>query len=475
MPKTITKAYKYALFPTEEQAHQIRVTCGCCRYVYNHYISLRKYDYDLFRGYSEVPRRNKRGRIVHDEKDRVIYDQVPVTPNPAFDEELTWFPIDEKNGKRIWHPKAVSKACTNFFRTTTDEDGRRFLYDADTMALRYAYSNCYDAYKNFFRRLKTGVGAPGYPRYKSRSDKTQSYATGSGTQFKIDWDKKRIVLPKLGSVKFDAHVRYEGHINRGTIIMNSDGTYALVLSCRDVPYEPKPLGTREVGVNQGVTHKLVTSDGQVFDDDLPLRRALKKKARLNRRLSRKKGNVKGQQKSKGFYRVQRQIARLESHIANIRREQNLKIANALVDATHTIHMAKPNVQELQQDAKKRNVKTKNGKLSRELADTGSYQLYSMIAYKAAWNDRTFFEKPGKQPVTKTCSACGHVQDIDTTKTRVFVCEACGMSLDIDVNAARNVMRLEPVVEKKKNDDSDAKPAKKTTKRTSKKSAAKTVA
>lgn len=455
MTKLISKAYKYALFPTPEQAQQIRITCGCVRYVYNHYIDLRSYAYDCERGYSTKPRVNRRGRPVYDKKGRRVYDQVPVVPNPAFDNELTHIKVNDK-GKLKWHPHSMSKPCTWFFNQTVDENDHKFLRDADMMALRYAYANCYDAFSKFFDRTAKKTGKPGYPRHKKRHDSRQSYATGSGVQFKIDWDRKRITLPKLGEVKFDAHIRCEGHINRATIAMNSDGTYDLSLSCSNVPYEPKPLGNREVGVNQGITHKLVTSDGQVFDNELPLRRALKKKKRLQRRLSRKKGNIKGQKKSNEWYRVKQQIARLDSHIANIRRAQNLSIANALVDATSTIHMAKPEVQRMQQQNKKQNAKTVHGKLTRETADTGAYQLYSMIRYKADWNDRTFYVKPSTEPVTKTCSHCGHVQDIDTKKTRVFVCEKCGESLDIDVNAARNIMRLAPIITETETDDDAAK-------------------
>lgn len=38
-------SYKFRLYPTQEQAEQIQKTFGCCRFVWNHYLYLRKKKY----------------------------------------------------------------------------------------------------------------------------------------------------------------------------------------------------------------------------------------------------------------------------------------------------------------------------------------------------------------------------------------------------------------------------------------------
>ena len=35
------KGYKFRIYPNEEQKIQIAKTCGCCRFVYNHYLAKR--------------------------------------------------------------------------------------------------------------------------------------------------------------------------------------------------------------------------------------------------------------------------------------------------------------------------------------------------------------------------------------------------------------------------------------------------
>ncbi|MEA5497892.1 MAG: zinc ribbon domain-containing protein [Limnoraphis robusta] len=44
------------------------------------------------------------------------------------------------------------------------------------------------------------------------------------------------------------------------------------------------------------------------------------------------------------------------------------------------------------------------------------------------------------PSTKTCSNCGHVQQI-ALKERVFNCQACGEVKDRDYNASQNLERF----------------------------------
>ena len=41
--------------------------------------------------------------------------------------------------------------------------------------------------------------------------------------------------------------------------------------------------------------------------------------------------------------------------------------------------------------------------------------------------------------SKTCSTCGHKQDMPLSK-RMYRCPECGMVMDRDLNAAINIMR-----------------------------------
>ncbi len=58
MPKQ-NKAYKFCLYPTEEQAHLIRKTFGCVRFVYNKMLAERIEVYEKYKEDKEELKKEK--------------------------------------------------------------------------------------------------------------------------------------------------------------------------------------------------------------------------------------------------------------------------------------------------------------------------------------------------------------------------------------------------------------------------------
>ena len=42
----VEKAFKYRIYPTKKQQELIQKTFGCCRFVYNYYLNMRKESYE---------------------------------------------------------------------------------------------------------------------------------------------------------------------------------------------------------------------------------------------------------------------------------------------------------------------------------------------------------------------------------------------------------------------------------------------
>ena len=83
---------------------------------------------------------------------------------------------------------------------------------------------------------------------------------------------------------------------------------------------------------------------------------------------------------------------------------------------------------------------KNHHLSKALADSAMSKLLRRIRYKAQWYGRQLTEADPLYPSSKTCFACGAVnQGLKLEKT--WVCPGCGAVHDRDVNAARNLHKL----------------------------------
>lgn len=137
------KAYKFRLYPTDEQALIIRKTFGCVRFVYNKMLAERKGTYELLK----------------DDKDAL---------------------------KKVKHPTPAKY-----------KKEYEWLKEVDSLALANAQLNLDRAYKAFFK------GMAKFPKFKSKRHK-QSYTTNvvNGNIQLLDG---HIKLPKLKMVKIKQH------------------------------------------------------------------------------------------------------------------------------------------------------------------------------------------------------------------------------------------------------------------------------
>ena len=66
-----------------------------------------------------------------------------------------------------------------------------------------------------------------------------------------------------------------------------------------------------------------------------------------------------------------------------------------------------------------------------------YEFRRQLTYKCDLYGSKLITVSRFFPSSKTCSFCGHIQDI-SLKERVFNCQQCNMTIDRDLNAARNL-------------------------------------
>ncbi|MCY9502846.1 transposase, partial [Paenibacillus larvae] len=110
------KAYKFRLYPTQEQEQLLAKTFGCVRFVYNKMLAERKETYEKFKDDKKALKKQK-------------------SPTPAkYKKEFVW------------------------------------LKEVDSLALANAQLNLQKAYKNFFS------GRAEFPKFKTRKAR-QSYIT----------------------------------------------------------------------------------------------------------------------------------------------------------------------------------------------------------------------------------------------------------------------------------------------------------
>ena len=202
-----------------------------------------------------------------------------------------------------------------------------------------------------------------------------------------------------------------------------NGRWYVAITCEGVAPKPLPATGKSVGVDVGLTHFAVTSDGQFFESPRPLDNARLCLERAQRRVTRRK--LKSQRRRKAACL----LARYHEHVANIRRENCIRVARALVRQFDRIIVEDINIPALLRDHPER---------ARAILDAGWATFIYWLYVKA--------ESAGRE-VTKvnpawtscTCSECSWRGP--RSASRVFVCGSCGFSCDRDLNAARNILRL----------------------------------
>lgn len=218
------RAYKFRIYPNQQQRLLLAKTFGCCRFVYNYYLDKRIKLYkesEQYFGYYDCC------------KDLTILKQ-----------ELEW------------------------------------LKEPDRNALQHSLKSLDLAYENFF---KSGFG---FPKFKSRKDNHRSYTT-SCIYNNIKFFPKHIQLPKLGLVKFRDKQIPQGRILNATISQDPSGKYFCSLCCTDVFVDKLPSTGSVIGIDLGLKDFLITSNGDKIANPKYLSKSLEKLAKLQRELSRK--------------------------------------------------------------------------------------------------------------------------------------------------------------------------------------------
>lgn len=301
-----------------------------------------------------------------------------------------------------------------------------WMGEADYTALQQAARDCGRAFENFFRRCRQG-GKPGYPRFKSKRDGQQSYRTQNSrgrSAVEVDAAGNRVKLPKLGLVKCKVSRPPQGRIVSATVSRTPTGKYFVSICCVDCP-EPQmpPASSPSVGIDLGIKEEVVYSTGEVVESPKALRRYERKLAREQRRLSRK---VKGS-KNRGRQRLR--VARVHERVANQRRDFVQKATTQLVRENQAVCC---------EDLNARGMMT-NRHLAKSVADAAFGEVVRELEYKCSWYGRELVKVSRWYPSSKTCSSCGHVQDMPLS-ARTYKCPECGMRMDRDLNAAVNIER-----------------------------------
>lgn len=361
--------YNYRLYPDAGQREALARSFGCARVVFNDGLRLRR-----------QTRENGEKYVSDAELSRRLITEAKLTP------ERTW------------------------------------LGEVSAVVLQQALADLNVAYRNFFASItgkrKGRKVAP--PRFRSRKDNRQAIRFTRNSRFKV-LDNGRLRLPKIGDVEVRWSRSLPAEPGSVAVIRDAAGRYFASFVVQTSRDEALPPVGSEIGIDLGLTHFAVLSDGTKVAAPKFLRRAARKLKRLQQALSRK---------TKGSNRRRKavvKVARAHARVADTRGDWQHKLSTAIIRDNQAVYVEDLCV-----------VGLGRTRLAKSVHDAGWASFTGMLEYKAARYGRTFARVDRFFPSTRRCSDCGLINDRMDLSVRSWVC-LCGSTHDRDHYAAKNVL------------------------------------
>ncbi|WP_406376423.1 transposase [Streptomyces sp. NBC_00647] len=299
---------------------------------------------------------------------------------------------------------------------------RVWLGEVSAVILQQSLRDLDTAYRNFFDGLKGKRPRTGAPRFKSKRDNRQSVRFTANAAWRITPGKK-LRLPKIGDVPVRWSRTLPSTPSTVTVVKDAAGRYFASFVVETDASEVLPETTPEIGIDLGLGHFAVLSDGRKVDSPRFLRRAEKRLKKAQRELSRKEKGSENRDKA----RIR--VARAHARVADARREFHHQLSTKLIRENQAIAVEDLAVKGLART-----------RLAKSVHDAGWSAFVSMLEYKAARYGRAFHRIGRFEPTSQVCSHCGVKDGPKPLNVRMWTCGACGAVLDRDINAAVNVAK-----------------------------------
>jgi len=358
------KAIKIRLYPTVKQQRLLNQHFGCCRFIYNSALNYKKTLYSDYK--------------INVSK----YDILKQITDVKKEEDFHW------------------------------------LNDVKAECLQNSIDNLEVAYKSFFK-------GNGFPKFKNKKAK-QSFVQKQN--FKVlENSNKLVFLKRKIKFKCSKQNQIELRISKIKRITYSKDNLNQYFASVLIEFIPKLLeiNTNEVGIDLGLKHFLITSDGEFIENPKFFRKSEKKLQKQQRKLSKKQkgSNNKNKQRIK--------VGKIHKKISNQRNHFLHQISNKIINENQVISLETLMVKNM----------IKNHKLAKSIQDASWSTFVNMLEYKSGWYGREIKRISTFAPSSKTCSNCGWYNPNLTLNDRIFICKECDYEEDRDINASKNILKF----------------------------------
>ena len=357
----VRKAFRFRLNPTKKQARALEEQLNECRWLYNECLGQRKLAYEEL-GISLAK-----------------YQQLMFLP------ELK----QERPSLSLVHSQVLQNVVDRLDK----------------------------AFQGFFRRAKTNEKA-GFPRFRGM----HRYNSFCYPQSGFAVVGKELKLSKLGNIRMKLHRPIAGAIKTCTLRKIVSGAWEVSFSC-EVEVSPLPIREGSVGIDMGIEHFAVLSNGQEIANPRFFKQGQKALAKAQQKFSKQEKGTKERRKSGKV------VAKIHERIRNCRNDFCHKQSRKIIDEYQAICIEDLNIKNM----------IESSYFAKSITDVSWNQFRQFLTYKAEEAGRKLgLVNPAY--TTQDCSQCKH-REKKKLSERAHHCSQCGYQTTRDFNAAQNILAL----------------------------------
>ncbi len=273
------------------------------------------------------------------------------------------------------------------------------------------------AFQAFFRRVKAGQKA-GFPRFKSHRH-YHSYtfpSYGDGCKLR---DNGRLYVQGVGEVKAKLHRPLDSQVKTMTL-KRQCGKWYVCFSVEAIA-QPLPSTGQAVGIDLGLTHFAVLSDGAEIANPRHYRKGHAGLRRAQRKVARRKRGSNRRRKAV------RELQGVHAHMRNQRSDFHHRASRQIVNTYDLIAVEDLNIKGLA-----------GGMLANSVHDAGWGEFLAKLDYKAESAGRRLV-RVNPNGTSQRC-ICGAAVP-KTLSQRWHQCIECGLSVSRDHASALEILRL----------------------------------
>lgn len=294
-----------------------------------------------------------------------------------------------------------------------------WLRDVSCSVPRMAMIHLEEAYTEFFRRVKRGDKEKGFPKFKSRRRARLAFHLEPDA---ITIDNNHIRIPKIGWLRMHQSIRWDGKIVRSVCISKTAGRWYASFNVKTEVDDPIEKQERTaVGLDVGIKHLAVLSDGKKFDNPRAFYHLERLAARAQRQMERK------QKGSKRWERAKLRVQQINKRIADLRANTTHHVSAYIAQNYDGVAIEDLNVLGMME----------NHRLAKAITDANMAALHRQLIYKMNWAGKEARQADRFFPSSRLCSACGFKNGSLILTDREWICK-CGVRHDRDLNAAINL-------------------------------------